>query len=103
LHLAAGNGHASVVKELLDAGASFDLPVKVRTRPPESVLATCCFIDRDSHFNGDVARQRGWSALMLAALKGHGSVVKLLLAVGGDKDSQNLVRTASHAAYLKHE
>jgi hypothetical protein len=47
-----------------------------------------CFSSGLAHFTGDEEDEPGRTALMLAALKGHAGVLRLLIAANADLEAQ---------------
>jgi len=102
---AAENGHAEVVKVLLQAGANVDnvipdiinsnsgvdenedfVSLEVRVLPASMGKDFCC----------------GTTALMIAALKGHSQVVKELLEAKANVDTQNADKSTALMLAAKH-
>lgn len=79
LHLAAKEGHANIVKELLKFGARVNAKTKVRHA--FSVLAWCV--------SGVVAFQKANTALHIAALAGKQDVVRILVEHKADVNVQS--------------
>ncbi|CAE7789338.1 Kidins220, partial [Symbiodinium sp. KB8] len=86
LMLAALNGHADIVKELLAKGANKD----IRNTFGRSLgwLCTTALMYAARNGHADIVKEllaKGETALMLAALNGYPDIVKELLAKGADK------------------
>ena len=104
LHLAAVNGNAAVIRDLLDAGADPNavlpegetvLMTAARTGSAESLSL---LLDRGAKVD---AREKwyGESALMWAAAENHGDAVSVLIARGAPVDSRStLQKTANRRA-----
>src|SRR4030095_9116590 len=104
MHLAAVNGNADVMRDLLDAGANPNavlpegetvLMTAARTGSPAAVTL---LLDRAADVNAQ-DRWYGESALMWAAAQNHSEAVRILIARGAPVDSRStLQKTANRRA-----
>ena len=94
LHIAAFFGHDGLVSQLIDCGATIDMPstnqmkntplhAAVAGRKVESVRV---LLEREA--NPNVRQEGGWTPLHGAAQNGDRSIVELLLAHGADVKAQ---------------
>lgn len=89
LMLAAHGGHLSVVRQLIDAGASADISHAGNGVTPLIAAAVVGDVEMvklflSKHAAVDRAEGRNWTALSFASQQGHEAVVKALLAAGAD-------------------
>ncbi|XP_046403614.1 protein fem-1 homolog B isoform X2 [Ischnura elegans] len=103
LWCAAGSGHLSVVKALVEAGANVNHPTTTESTP----LRAACFDGRleivqylvEKSADIHLANRYNNTCLMISAYKGHLKVVKYLLSVGVDPDERaHCGATALHFA-----
>ncbi|MGD8330923.1 MAG: ankyrin repeat domain-containing protein [Acidobacteriota bacterium] len=94
LMIAAEHGHIAVMRELVQAGAQIDRPDRGRLRWPalmhalyaDRFAAAAALLEWGAH--PGASDDSGYTALMMAAGRGHAGVVRELLRRGADPDEE---------------